>query len=237
MSRVTQTASWVSISHATDEEGGLSLPWVNRVLSQVCSSLCGDRMPPYWFNKEDDTNPHPVDTGMRRSLPDTEEVAMLRTYSEGTGFHMSFNSSCKLTHLSGEWGAVLTQCNNIGAKHSVAYFGWKLLCCMEKYSAIKKCLVVKLACHAFRVYLLGRPFTKDWPLCTGMDEQAEREQHSPDALEPDTTTFPVWGATLCRPWEWQYWCTILCPIRWWNVRQDDAVTAEEGGGDVKDSQY
>ena len=56
-------------------------------------------------------------------------------------------------------GAVLSQKDDDGFEHPVAYFSRKLLPREEKYSAIEKeCLAIKLATHAFRVYLLGKPF-------------------------------------------------------------------------------
>ena len=57
-------------------------------------------------------------------------------------------------------GAVLTQQDGAGEEHPVAYFSRKLLPREEKYSTVRKeCLAIKVACHVFRVYLLGRPFT------------------------------------------------------------------------------
>ena len=57
-------------------------------------------------------------------------------------------------------GAVLTQCNDQGQEHPIAYYSRKLLPREEKYSTIEKeCLAIKAATHFFRVYLLGRKFT------------------------------------------------------------------------------
>lgn len=56
-------------------------------------------------------------------------------------------------------GAVLSQRDDSGEEHPVAYYSRKLLPREVKYSTIEKeCLAIKLACQAFRVYLLGRPF-------------------------------------------------------------------------------
>ena len=56
-------------------------------------------------------------------------------------------------------GAVLSQVDDMGADHPVAYFSRKLLPRVQKYSTIEKeCLAIKLATQAFRVYLLGKPF-------------------------------------------------------------------------------
>ena len=56
-------------------------------------------------------------------------------------------------------GAVLSQPDDSGQDHPVAYFSKKLLPREEHYSTIEKeCLAIKLAVQAFRVYLLGRPF-------------------------------------------------------------------------------
>ena len=56
-------------------------------------------------------------------------------------------------------GAVLSQLDESGADHPVAYFSRKLLPREERYSTVEKeCLAVKLGIKAFRVYLLGKPF-------------------------------------------------------------------------------
>jgi hypothetical protein len=56
-------------------------------------------------------------------------------------------------------GAVLSQLDDEGNDHPVAYFSRKLLPREEKYSTIEKeCLAIKLSIHAFRVYLLGKEF-------------------------------------------------------------------------------
>ena len=57
-------------------------------------------------------------------------------------------------------GAVLSQLDNDGEEHPIAYFSRKLLEREEKYSTIEKeCLAIKLSIQAFRVYLMGRPFS------------------------------------------------------------------------------
>ena len=56
-------------------------------------------------------------------------------------------------------GAVLSQVGPDG-EHPVGYYSRKLLPREEKYSTVEKeCLAIKLATSAFRVYLLGQPFT------------------------------------------------------------------------------
>ena len=57
-------------------------------------------------------------------------------------------------------GAVLSQTDGEGIDHPVAYFSRKLLPREQRYSTVEKeCLAIKLGTQAFRVYLLGRPFT------------------------------------------------------------------------------
>ena len=57
-------------------------------------------------------------------------------------------------------GAVLTQKDNSGHEHPVSYYSRKLLPREQRYSTVEKeLLAIKLATNAFRVYLLGRPFT------------------------------------------------------------------------------
>ena len=57
-------------------------------------------------------------------------------------------------------GAVLSQRDEVGGDHPIAYFNRKLLPREVRYSTVeKKCLVIKLGMETFRVYLLGRKFT------------------------------------------------------------------------------
>ena len=56
-------------------------------------------------------------------------------------------------------GAVLSQLDDEGKDHPVAYYSRKLLPREERYSTVEKeCLAIKLGVEAFRVYLLGRKF-------------------------------------------------------------------------------
>eukprot|EP00731_Ephydatia_muelleri_P036793 Em0326g5a len=56
-------------------------------------------------------------------------------------------------------GAVLSQCDEEGQEHPVAYYSRKLLPREERYSTVEKeCLAIKEAIHHFRTYLLGRQF-------------------------------------------------------------------------------
>ena len=56
-------------------------------------------------------------------------------------------------------GGVLSQIDEDGEEHPVAYFSRKFLPREEKYPTIEKeCLAIKLASHNFRVYLLGCQF-------------------------------------------------------------------------------
>lgn len=56
-------------------------------------------------------------------------------------------------------GAVLSQPDEEGNDHPIAYFSKKLLPREQKYSTVEQeCLAIKLAIEAFSVYLLGRPF-------------------------------------------------------------------------------
>ena len=57
-------------------------------------------------------------------------------------------------------GAVLSQEDADGNDHPVGYFSRKFLPREQRYSTVEKeCLAIKLGAQAFRVYLLGRPFT------------------------------------------------------------------------------
>ena len=56
-------------------------------------------------------------------------------------------------------GAVLSQFDEQGQEHPIAYFSKKLLPREERYSTVEKeCLAIKLGVQAFKVYLLGRRF-------------------------------------------------------------------------------
>ncbi len=57
-------------------------------------------------------------------------------------------------------GAVLSQVDDTGVDHPVAYYSWKLLDRETRYSTVEKeCLAIKLGIQAVKVYLLGRHFT------------------------------------------------------------------------------
>ena len=57
-------------------------------------------------------------------------------------------------------GAVLSQCDENGDDHPVAFYSRKFLPREERYATVEKeCLAIKIGVHAFRVHLLGRPFT------------------------------------------------------------------------------
>ena len=54
----------------------------------------------------------------------------------------------------------MSQPDEEGLEHAVAYFSRKLLLREQKFSVIEKeCLAIKLGVEAFSVYLLGRQFT------------------------------------------------------------------------------
>ena len=56
-------------------------------------------------------------------------------------------------------GAVLSQTDEAGDEHPIAFYSRKLLPREEKYATVEKeCLAIKLSVQAFRVYLLGKPF-------------------------------------------------------------------------------
>ena len=55
-------------------------------------------------------------------------------------------------------GAVLSQMDEDGFDHPVAYYSRKFLPREERYAAVEECLAVKLGILAFRVHLLGREF-------------------------------------------------------------------------------
>ena len=75
-------------------------------------------------------------------------------------------------------GAVLSQTDENEDDHPIAYFSKKLLPRQQRYSTVEKeCLAIKLATHAFRVYLLGRKFiNSDRSLCIEMAESFKRKQ-------------------------------------------------------------
>ena len=73
-----------------------------------------------------------------------------------------FNQPFILQTDASDWGigGVLSQLDKQGHDHPIAYYSRKLLPRERRYSTIEKeCLAIKLSTQAFRVYLLGRPFT------------------------------------------------------------------------------
>ena len=63
---------------------------------------------------------------------------------------------------------MLSQTDQEGNDHPVAYFSRKLLPREQKYSTVEQeCLAIKLAVQAFSIYLLGKPFKVRSKLTTG----------------------------------------------------------------------
>ena len=95
-------------------------------------------------------------------------------------------------------GAVLSQLDESGADHPVAYFSRKLLPREERYSTVEKeCLAIKLGIQAFSVYLLGRPFTVQ------MDHHALQWL---DRVKESNTRLTRWSLSL-QPYQLElaYW--------------------------------
>ena len=95
-------------------------------------------------------------------------------------------------------GAVLSQLDESGADHPVAYFSCKLLPREKRYSTVEKeCLAIKLGIQAFRVYLLGRPFTVQ------MDHRALQWL---DRVKESNTRLTRWSLSL-QPYQLElaYW--------------------------------
>ena len=89
-------------------------------------------------------------------------------------------------------GAVLSQTDETGEEHPIAYFSKKRLPREERYSTVEKeCLAIKLAIQAFWVYLLERRFTIQTDHRLAL--QARREQCTLDQVEHRITTIQ-----LCR---------------------------------------
>ena len=85
-------------------------------------------------------------------------------------------------------GAVLSQCDESGSDHPVAYFSRKLLPREERYSTIEKeCLAIKLGVKAFKVYLLGKPF---------MIQTDHRTLEWLDRLKEDNARLTRWSLLL-----------------------------------------
>ena len=73
-----------------------------------------------------------------------------------------FSSPFILQTDASDWnvGGVLSQLDKEGHDHPMAYFSRKLLPRERRYSTVEKeCLAIKLTIQAFRVYLLGKPFS------------------------------------------------------------------------------
>ena len=97
-------------------------------------------------------------------------------------------------------GAVLSQVDDEGADHLIAYFSRKLLLREERYSTIEKeCLAIKLGIQAFIIYLLGRPFLIQTDHCSlewldRIKENNSRLTHWSLFLQPYQYT------VVYRPW-------------------------------------
>ena len=53
---------------------------------------------------------------------------------------------------------VLSQLDEDNQEHPIAYYSRKLLPRGMKYSTVEECLAIRVVTHAFKVYLLGKPF-------------------------------------------------------------------------------
>ena len=98
--------------------------------------------------------------GVREVIPRAIAEPVFITCPQGTRFHSSLRAADGDASERGV-GAVLTQADDHGDEHPVAYFSRKLLPREEKFSTIeeKECLAIKCACQTFRVYILCREFT------------------------------------------------------------------------------
>ena len=93
---------------------------------------------------------------MRESISNFEGSTMPISDFKKSGFFQSFHSDASNRGV----GAVLSQKDDEGSDRPMAYFSRKLLQREEIYSTIEKeCLAIKLGVEAFKVYLIGRPFT------------------------------------------------------------------------------
>ena len=91
-------------------------------------------------------------------------------------------------------GAVLSQLDDQGDDHPIAYFSRKLLPREERYSTIEKeCLAIKLAVQHFRVYLLGRPF---------VIQTDHRSLEWLDRLKENNSRLSRWSLAL-QPYQFQ----------------------------------
>ena len=94
------------------------------------------------------------------------------------------------THTSDKGvGAVLSQGDEEGQDHPVAYWSWKLLPRERHYSTKEKeCLPIKLAVQAFQLSLLGQPFT------------IMTDHHALVWMDTSNTRLARWNLTL-QPFE------------------------------------
>ena len=85
-------------------------------------------------------------------------------------------------------GAVLSQKDEAGEEHPVAFYSRKLLPREERYSTVEQeCLAIKLAVQAFRYYLLGRPF---------MIQTDHRSLEWLDRLKENNSRLSRWSLSL-----------------------------------------
>lgn len=128
-------------------------------------------------------------------------------------------------------GAVLSQVDGTGEEHPIAYFSRKLFPREEKYSTVEKeCLAIRLGVQAFRVYLLGRPFTI---------QTDHRSLELLDQLKEDNSRLTRWSLALQL---YQY--SVVYRAGQANGNTDglsrldsvsDRCVAEEGERNVKDA--
>ena len=128
-------------------------------------------------------------------------------------------------------GAVLSQMEEDGCDHSVAYYNRKFLPREERYAAVEECLAVKLRIHAFRLHLLGRKFV----VVTD-----HRSLEWLQRMKGDNLRLTRWSLNL-QPYQFEVQyrpgktnSNADGLLKMWGPRLNDDVVAGKGGGGVKD---
>ena len=124
---------------------------------------------------------------------------------------------------------MLSQCDDNGTEHPVAFYSRKLLPRKTRYSTIEKeCLAIKAATHTFRVYLLGKKF---------IIQTDHRALEWLDRLKDDNARLIRWSLAL-QPYQFVVRYRSGKQQRGWALlrvfRGHRDFVARKGGGSLKD---
>ena len=129
-------------------------------------------------------------------------------------------------------GAVLSQRDEAGGDHPIAYFSRKLLPREVRYSTVEKeCLAIKLGMETFRVYLLGQKFTveTDHRSLVWLNKLKGKQLQTDTGVWHSNPTNTRWYTELVSATG----MPMLYPVSTWGqirIKQQRSLLLKKGGG-------